>query len=180
MATRLAYPDVPLFRYPHTALSGEFISSALRAPALAGPTGASGMEELPARALTFAADDARITLEFQLGRKVSVDGAPASTYGALTLDHLTLVAFLVPGRHFCRQCQSFFCCKRFQFGACAAVVGNHLIAERLHRLVTGMCVGKLAQLDFSDAGEHRFVYKFSVPVGNRVGFHAAKCESGNA
>jgi len=97
MATRLAYPDVPLFRYPYTALSGEFISSALRAPALAGPTGASGMEELLARALTFTAEGTRITLEFQLGRKVSVDGADASTYGALTLDHLTLVAFLVPG-----------------------------------------------------------------------------------
>jgi hypothetical protein len=98
MADRRAYPDVPLFRYPYTELTRAQVAEKLREPALGGPGSAATLEELTRETLAFVAEDGtRINWRFSPGRQVAVDGGPPATYGALTLDHMTLIAHLVPG-----------------------------------------------------------------------------------
>lgn len=98
MADRRAYPDVPLFRYPYTQLTSAQVADKLRGPALGGPASEAILEEIQRPELVFAAEDGtRISWRFSPGRQVAVDGALPTTYGALTLDHVTLIAHLVPG-----------------------------------------------------------------------------------
>lgn len=93
-----AYPDVPLFRYDYTSLSQADIAAKLRDPALGGPGSAGALEELGSADLRFTAEDGTaLSWQFAPGRRVSLDGGPPAGYGALTLDHVTLVAHLVPG-----------------------------------------------------------------------------------
>ena len=95
---RQAYPDVPLFRYNYTALSVEQIAQKLSLPALAGPTSASALEQIEPRELAFvAADGSRLSWTFATGGQVALQGEASGRYGALTLDHVTLIAHLIPG-----------------------------------------------------------------------------------
>jgi hypothetical protein len=94
---RSAYPDVPLFRYDYTDLSLTQIADKLRDPALAGPTSRSELEDLGAAELRFMAEDGTaFSWQFAPRYRVSFEGGRPAGYGALTLDHLTLVAHLVP------------------------------------------------------------------------------------
>lgn len=93
----MAYPDVPLFRYDYTALSVEQVAQKLADPALDGPTSVSAPEDLGPQTLAFMAGDTRLEWTFLEGFRVSLNGAAAGGYGALTLDHVTLIAHLVPG-----------------------------------------------------------------------------------
>lgn len=95
---RQAYPDVPLFRYAYTALTEAQVAEKLAAPALAGPTSRAALEDLGTREVTFvAADGARLAWTFGPDRTVALAGERPGKYGALTVDHVTLVAHLVPG-----------------------------------------------------------------------------------
>ncbi len=93
-----AYPDVPLFRYPYSGLSEAQITDRLAAPALGGPGSAGSLEtDLSGTVLRFVRDGAGdLVWHFGAGNRVSFDGREAG-YGALTLDHVTLIAHLVPG-----------------------------------------------------------------------------------
>ncbi|MCL6249495.1 molybdenum cofactor biosynthesis F family protein [Altererythrobacter sp. KTW20L] len=96
---KAAYPDdVPLFRYDYTALSLDQVAAALRAPALGGPGGAAELEQLTREELAFVATDGtRLTWNFGPDRQVTLQGEQPGRYGALTVDHITLIAHLVPG-----------------------------------------------------------------------------------
>lgn len=95
---RQAYPDVPLFRYDYTNLSEAQVAGKLAAPALAGPTSRAALEDLGNREVTFvAADGTQLAWTFAADRTVTLAGERAGKYGALTVDHVTLVAHLVPG-----------------------------------------------------------------------------------
>lgn len=95
---RKAYPDVPLFRYDYTTLSVAQVAQKLATPALAGPTSVSEMEQIEPQELTFvAADGSRLSWTFAAGGLVALQGEASSRYGALTLDHVTLIATLIPG-----------------------------------------------------------------------------------
>jgi hypothetical protein len=93
-----AYPDVPLFRYDYTDLSEAQIANALSAPALGGPGAKGELQDLGSADLRFtAADGTKLSWQFAPNRRVSLDGGTPAGYGALTLDHVTLFAHLVPG-----------------------------------------------------------------------------------
>jgi hypothetical protein len=92
-----AYPDIPLFRYPYTDLSEAQIAAKLAPAAQAGPGSKGGLEsDLAGTTLRVVTDGAgTLTWQFGQGNRVSFDGASGG-YGALTLDHVTLVAHIVP------------------------------------------------------------------------------------
>lgn len=98
----MAYPDVPLFRYPYTVLAREEIARRLAARAAGGPESRSPMEDLrdqaPGQTLRFTAADGTAQ-EWALlpGRRLRRNGGPEAGYGALTLHHVTLIAHLDPG-----------------------------------------------------------------------------------
>ena len=93
-----AYPDVPLFRYPYTQLTEAQIAQKLAPAAQGGPGSKGGLErDLAGTTLRIVTDGAG-TLTWQFGQDdgVTFDNATGG-YGALTLDHVTLIAHLVPG-----------------------------------------------------------------------------------
>ena len=92
-----AYPDVPLFRYDYTDLTKAQIADKLQSPALGGPGSKGELENLGAADLRFMAEDGTsLSWQFAPGYRVSLDGGRPAGYGALTLDHVTLIAHLVP------------------------------------------------------------------------------------
>ena len=92
-----AYPQVPLFRYAYTDLSEAQIASALASPARAGPGSKGPLDTgLAGKVLNFVGDGrTRLSWTFGGGNRVTFDGVEAG-YGALDLDHVTLIAHLVP------------------------------------------------------------------------------------
>ena len=93
-----AYPSVPLFRYPYTDLTEAQIMAKLAPAATAGPGSKSRLEtDLSGTALRIITDGAgTLFWQFGQGNRLTHDGKEAA-YGALTLDHVTLIAHLVPG-----------------------------------------------------------------------------------
>lgn len=93
-----AYPDVPLFRYPYTPLTEAQIAAKLAPAAQGGPGSKGALEtDLAGTSLRVITDGAgTLFWQFGTGNRVTFDGKEAG-YGALTLDHVTLVAHLVPG-----------------------------------------------------------------------------------
>ncbi|MEO0062775.1 MAG: hypothetical protein RLZZ08_1335 [Pseudomonadota bacterium] len=93
-----AYPDVPLFRYGYTKLTEAQIAAKLPPAASRGPTGKGPLDGgLAGTTLQFVADGgSTMTWQFRANRRVEFNGVEAG-YGALTLDHVTLIAHLVPG-----------------------------------------------------------------------------------
>jgi hypothetical protein len=92
-----ASPDVPLFRYPYTRLTEADIQARLAPAAEGGPGGKGALEtDLAGTSLRIVTDGAG-TLTWQFGQDnwVTFDGATAG-YGALTLDHVTLISHVVP------------------------------------------------------------------------------------
>ena len=92
-----AYPDVPLFRYAYTPLTEAQIVEKLAGPARVGPSSRATLEsDLAGTNLRIVTDGAG-TLSWQFGQnnRVTFDNVEAG-YGALTLDHVTLIAHLVP------------------------------------------------------------------------------------
>lgn len=95
---RKAYPDVPLFRYDYTDMGEMEIARKLAPAALAGPASRGPLEEISPHEVVFvAADGTRLAWTFSAGRQVALAGERTGTYGALTVDHITLIAHLVPG-----------------------------------------------------------------------------------
>ena len=92
-----AYPSVPLFRYPYTQLTEAQIRAKLAPAAQAGPGSKSALEtDLAGTSLRIVTDGAgTLNWQFGAGNRVTHDGATGG-YGALTLDHVTLIAHLVP------------------------------------------------------------------------------------
>jgi hypothetical protein len=92
-----AYPSVPLFRYPYTQLTEAQIQAKLAPAAEAGPTSRSPLErDLAGTTLRIVTDGAgTLTWQFGEGNRVTFDGATGG-YGALTLDHVTLITHVVP------------------------------------------------------------------------------------
>ncbi len=96
VASRKAYPDVPLFRYDYTDLSIEEVSRRLAAPVLSGPQGLEPSVDLAGEYLRFRSEDGpSVDFHFNAEMRVEVSGAETA-YGALTLDHVTLVALMMP------------------------------------------------------------------------------------
>src|SRR6187399_2460367 len=93
-----AYPDVPLFRYPYTDLSEAQILAKLGTAAAGGPGSKGRLETDLAGTTMRIVTDGGGTLSWQFGQanRVTFEGA-AGGYGALTLDHVTLIAHVVPG-----------------------------------------------------------------------------------
>ena len=93
-----AYPDVPLFRYPYTDLNEAQIGARLAPAAQSGPASKGALErDLAGTVLRVVTDGAgTLTWQFRDNGRVSFNNAEAG-YGALTVDHVTLVAHLVPG-----------------------------------------------------------------------------------
>src|SRR5690606_34261873 len=94
-----AYPDVPLFRYDYTPLTEAQIVEKLAGPARVGPSGKAALEnDLAGKSLRVVTNGAG-TLEWRFGPGNRVTfGDMEAGYGALTLDHVTLIAHLVPGK----------------------------------------------------------------------------------
>jgi hypothetical protein len=94
-----AYPDVPLFRYDYTPLTEAQIVEKLAGPARVGPSGKAALEnDLAGKSLRVVTNGAG-TLEWRFGPGNRVTfGDTEAGYGALTLDHVTLIAHLVPGK----------------------------------------------------------------------------------
>jgi hypothetical protein len=94
-----AYPDVPLFRYDYTPLTEAQIVQKLAGPARVGPSGKAALEnDLAGKSLRVVTNGAG-TLEWRFGPGNRVTfGDTEAGYGALTLDHVTLIAHLVPGK----------------------------------------------------------------------------------
>ena len=92
-----AYPSVPLFRYPWTELSEAQIKASLAPAAQGGPGSKGGLEsDLAGVTLRIVTDGAgTLTWQFAPGNRVTFDGATGG-YGALTLDHVTLISHVVP------------------------------------------------------------------------------------
>ncbi|HEX9806408.1 MAG TPA: hypothetical protein VGA34_05880, partial [Alteraurantiacibacter sp.] len=86
-----------MFRYPYTQLSEAQIAAKLAPAALGGPGSKGGLEtDLAGTTLRIVTDGAgTLTWQFGQGNRVTFDNATAG-YGALTLDHVTLIAHLVP------------------------------------------------------------------------------------
>ncbi len=95
-ASRKAYPDIPLFRYDYTDLSIAQVQGRLTAPALSGPRSLEPHEDLAGTSLRFRSSDGpALDLHFNAEMRVEVGGSETG-YGALTLDHVTLVTLLLP------------------------------------------------------------------------------------
>lgn len=94
-----AYPDVPLFRYAYTPLTEAQIVEKLVGPARIGPASRAGLEsDLAGTNLRIVTNGTgSLSWQFGQGNRVTFDNTEAG-YGALTLDHVTLIAHLVPGR----------------------------------------------------------------------------------
>ena len=92
-----AYPDVPLFRYPYTQLTEAQIANKLTLAAQGGPGSKGGLEtDLAGTSLRIVTDGAgTLNWQFGQGNRVTFGGATGG-YGALTLDHVTLIVHLVP------------------------------------------------------------------------------------
>jgi hypothetical protein len=92
-----AYPSVPLFRYPYTPLTVEQIAAKLAPAAQGGPGSNGGLEsDLAGTTLRVVTDGTgTLTWQFGAGNRVTFDGATGG-YGALTLDHVTLISHVVP------------------------------------------------------------------------------------
>jgi hypothetical protein len=92
-----AYPDVPLFRYQWTELTEAQIRAKLAPAAAGGPGSKGGLEtDLAGTSLRIVTDGAgTLNWQFGEGNRVTFDGATGG-YGALTLDHVTLVTHVVP------------------------------------------------------------------------------------
>ncbi|MCB2066720.1 MAG: MoaF N-terminal domain-containing protein [Erythrobacter sp.] len=96
MTERRAYPDIPLFRYDYTDLSIDQVARALAAPALAGPASGEPFDDLAGTTLRLRCEGAEdIDFHFLPEQRVTF-GAAETGYGALRLDHVTLIALLVP------------------------------------------------------------------------------------
>jgi len=98
-----AYPDVPLYRYPWTALSEAAIIAQLDRAAGQAPACASGLEKgLAGTSLRIVTDDGgpALAYEFLSDSRVSFaengGGKVEAGYGALKLDHLVLIAHIIP------------------------------------------------------------------------------------
>ena len=95
---RQAYPDIPYFRYDYTELSEAQIANKLQGAAVAGPGSEGELEQITREQLSFVgADGTRLTWNFGPNRTVALQGEQAGRYGALTQDHVTLIAHLIPG-----------------------------------------------------------------------------------
>jgi len=94
-----AYPDVPLFRYAYTPLTEAQIVEKLAGPARVGPSSKAALEsDLAGTTLRIVTDGAgTLAWRFGSGNRVTFDNVEAG-YGALTVDHVTLIAHLVPGK----------------------------------------------------------------------------------
>jgi len=92
-----AYPDVPLFRYPWTDLSEAQIAAKLAPAAQGGPGSKGALEtDLAGTTLRIVTDGAgTLAWQFGQGNRVTFENATGG-YGALTLDHVTLITHLVP------------------------------------------------------------------------------------
>src|SRR5690606_7553320 len=92
-----AYPSVPLFRYPYTKLTEAQIQAKLMPPARVGPGSKGSLEtDLAGTSLRIVTDGAgTLNWQFGQGNRVTFDGIE-SGYGALTLDHVTLISHIVP------------------------------------------------------------------------------------
>ena len=92
-----AYPDVPLFRYDWTKLTEAQIANKLAPAAQGGPGSKGGLEtDLAGTSLRIVTDGAgTLNWQFGQGNRVTFDGATGG-YGALTLDHVTLISHVVP------------------------------------------------------------------------------------
>ncbi|HWK42793.1 MAG TPA: MoaF N-terminal domain-containing protein [Croceibacterium sp.] len=92
-----AYPDVPLFRYPYTELTEAQIAGKLAPAAQNGPGGKGPLESDLAGTTLRIVTDGSGTLTWQFGQRnrVTFNGVEAG-YGALTLDHVTLITHLMP------------------------------------------------------------------------------------
>jgi len=93
-----AYPSVPLFRYPYTQLTEAQIEAKLAPAAQGGPGSKAALESgLAGQTLRIVTDGAgTLTWQFGAGNRVTFGGTTGS-YGALTLDHITLFTHVVPG-----------------------------------------------------------------------------------
>ncbi|MBO9517077.1 MAG: MoaF N-terminal domain-containing protein [Porphyrobacter sp.] len=92
-----AYPDVPLFRYPYTQLTTAQVKAKLAEVARGGPGSKGPLDtDLAGTNLRVVTDGAgTLTWQFGQGNTLTFEGAEAG-YGALTLDHVTLITHLVP------------------------------------------------------------------------------------
>lgn len=93
-----AYPDVPLFRYPYTDLAEAQIAAKLAPAAKAGPGGKAALErDLAGKTVRIVTDGAgTLAWDFRNNGRVRFQNTE-SAYGALTLDHVTLITHIVPG-----------------------------------------------------------------------------------
>ncbi len=92
-----AYPSVPLYRYPYTQLTEAQIQAKLMPPARVGPSSKGSLEtDLAGTTLRIVTGGAgTLSWQFGQGNRVTFDGVE-SGYGALTLDHVTLISHIVP------------------------------------------------------------------------------------
>lgn len=92
-----AYPSVPLYRYPYTQLTEAQIQAKLMPPARVGPSSKGSLEtDLAGTTLRIVTGGAgTLSWQFGQGNRVTFDGIE-SGYGALTLDHVTLISHIVP------------------------------------------------------------------------------------
>jgi len=93
-----AYPDVPLFRYAYTALTEAQVVDKLTAPARVGPASRSNLEtDLAGTNLRIVTDGGGThSWSFGPNRRATFDNVEGG-YGALTVDHVTLITHVVPG-----------------------------------------------------------------------------------
>lgn len=95
---RRAYPDVPLFRYPYTELTKDQVAAKLAAAARGGPghKGALDGADLAGKTLRFVSEGGpEFSWAFGPNNRV-VHADKSAGYGALDLEHVTLIAHLVP------------------------------------------------------------------------------------
>jgi hypothetical protein len=96
-----AYPDVPLFRHPWTQLTEAQIANKLVPGAQGGPGSKGALEtDLAGTSLRIVTDGGgTLNWRFGTGNRVTfgdASGGATGGYGALTLDHVTLITHLVP------------------------------------------------------------------------------------
>jgi len=95
---RMAYPDVPLFRYEFTGLSEAQVAAKL-APAAAGGPGSKGALDrstLSDKTLRFVSEGGP-SFTWAFGTDRVTYGGKTGGYGALDLGHVTLMSHVVPG-----------------------------------------------------------------------------------
>ncbi len=92
-----ANPDVPLFRYDYTDLSEAQIAAKLAAAAKGGPSAKGPLDAGPTGTTLTVVTDGAGTLSWRFGPGNQVTfGDATGGYGALTLDHITLITHVVP------------------------------------------------------------------------------------